>query len=189
MNFIQSAPRVAFAIATLLLFQCAGQSEAQGNASEIASLAPDSTPTNTPGSAPLTASPLPQGSPLSSGRHRQVPSSTSRPRTGGSSNDLFTDVALTDDQKTKIDQIHQDMKSKMDVVARDANSAEWQKGAMIEGLQRMERRQIFQVLTADQQAEVRKKVLAERTAEQKKQQDEKKKQMELMQKQGSGSGQ
>ena len=182
MNTIQSALRVAFAIATVLLFQCAGQSQAQRTTPEIASLGPDSTATNTQSNAPVAGSPLPLGSPLSSGRHRPVPSSAFRPRTAGNSDDLFTDVTLTDEQKAKIGQIHQDMKSKMDVVANDSNSAEWQKGAMIEGLQRMERRQIFGVLTPDQQAEVRKKVLAARTAEQKKQQDEKKKQMELMQK-------
>lgn len=182
MNTILSALRVAFAIATLLLFQCAGQSQAQRTISEMASLGPDSTPTNTQSNAPVAGSPLPLGSPLSSGRHRPVPSSTSRTRTGENPNDLFSDVTLTDEQKAKIGQIHQDMKSKMDVVAHDSNSAEGQKGAMIEGLQRMERRLIFGVLTPDQQAEVRKKVLAERTAEQKKQQDEKKKQVELMQK-------
>ena len=49
---------------------------------------------------------------------------------------------------------------------------------MIEGLQRMERRQIFQLLSPDQQAQVRSKVLAERAAEQKARQDAKQKQME-----------
>jgi hypothetical protein len=106
----------------------------------------------------------------------------SRPKKSTDFDDAFAGVKLTDDQKAQIDQIHQEMKTRMDTVTHDGGSAEWQKSAMIEGLQRMERRQLFQILTPDQQAEVRKKVLTARAAEQKERQDRKQKQMDLMQK-------
>lgn len=77
-------------------------------------------------------------------------------------------LTLTEDQKVKIDQIHQDMKSRMEIVAKDPAENADQKGAMLEGMARMERRQVFQVLTLEQQAEVRKKIRARRAAEQEK---------------------
>jgi hypothetical protein len=58
----------------------------------------------------------------------------------------------------------------MDVVAQDAGSAGWQKNAMLVGLQRMERRQVFQILSPEQQGQIREKALAERAAEQQKKQ-------------------
>jgi hypothetical protein len=84
--------------------------------------------------------------------------------------DALAGITLSDDQKAKIAQIHQDMKSRMDVVAQDAGSAGWQKNAMLEGLQRMERRQVFQILSPEQQGQIREKALAERAAEQQKKQ-------------------
>ena len=65
-----------------------------------------------------------------------------------------------------MDQIHQNMQPSMDAVVKDEKSTAEQKAAMLEGLQRMERRQIFKVLTPEQQIEVRKKILARRAAEQ-----------------------
>lgn len=112
-----------------------------------------------------------QTAPLDARRTRLVASRIpARPKKDGPA-DIFSGVNFSDDQKAQIDHIHQSMKSKMDAVSHDAGSADWQKTAMIEGLQRMERRQIFQLLTPDQQAEVRGKVLAERAAEQKARQD------------------
>ncbi len=77
-------------------------------------------------------------------------------------------LQFTDDQKAKIHQIHQDIKSRMDAVLKDDKLSPEQKGAMIQGYRHMERGQVYKVLTPEQQTEVRKKVLARRTAPQKK---------------------
>jgi hypothetical protein len=73
---------------------------------------------------------------------------------------------LTDAQKAKIDQIRQNMKARMDAVAKDEKENEDQKDAMLDGLQHMELRQVLQVLTPVQLSEVRKKVMIPRAAEQ-----------------------
>jgi hypothetical protein len=77
------------------------------------------------------------------------------------------DLGLTfsEDQNAKIAQIRQTMKSRMDVVVQDQQSSREMKQAMLEGLQRMERRQVFAVLTPEQKSEVRKKILVQRAAE------------------------
>jgi hypothetical protein len=75
-------------------------------------------------------------------------------------------LKYTDDQKTKIDEIHKNMKARMDVVVKDEASTGMQKQAMLEGLARVERRQVLQVLTPEQLEEVRRKALARRAAEQ-----------------------
>jgi len=74
-------------------------------------------------------------------------------------------LTLSEEQKAKIQQIRQDMKSRMDAVVKDNKLNSDQKGAMFTGFQRLERNQIFEVLTPEQQSEVRKKVLARRKAE------------------------
>jgi hypothetical protein len=99
-------------------------------------------------------------------RHTSTP--VSRSKKASSAEDPLDGITLTDDQKASIQRIHQDTKSRMDTVAQDAGSAGWQKSAMIEGLQRMERRQVFQTLTPQQQGQIREKALAERAAEQQK---------------------
>ena len=83
------------------------------------------------------------------------------------SEDIFAGLTLTDEQKAKVDQIHKDIISRMKIVAKDPAEDADQKGAMLEGLARMERNQIFQILTQEQQAEVRKKIAARREAEKK----------------------
>jgi Spy/CpxP family protein refolding chaperone len=64
------------------------------------------------------------------------------------------------------------MKGRMDNVVKDEKLIPEQKGAMLDGYRRMEYRQVFGVLTPEQQKEVREKVRARRAAEQ----EEKKKQ-------------
>ncbi len=73
-------------------------------------------------------------------------------------------VALTDDQKAKIDRIRQDLMDRMDWVIKDPTLHEDQKEALIDGLKRLGSRQIFQVLTPKQQSEVRAKILERRGA-------------------------
>jgi hypothetical protein len=80
--------------------------------------------------------------------------------------DDLAGLTLTDAQKAKIDQIRQNMKARMDAVAKDEKENEDQKDAMLDGLQHMELRQVLQVLTPVQLSEVRKKVMIRRAAEQ-----------------------
>ena len=79
---------------------------------------------------------------------------------------------LTDDQKAQIDKIHQSMKTRTDAVIKDEKLTPEQRDAMLAGYQRMERGQVFKLLTAEQQKEVRKRIRARHVAEQ----EEKKKQ-------------
>jgi len=78
--------------------------------------------------------------------------------------DDFAGLSFTDDQKVKIQQIRRDIASRMNAVVRDNKLSPDQKEAMLEGFQRMERTQVYQVLTPEQQSEVRKKILARRKA-------------------------
>jgi hypothetical protein len=88
--------------------------------------------------------------------------------------DVYAGLQFTDDQKAKISQIHQNMKSHMDAVTKDEKLNEDQKQAMLEGYRRMENGEIFKVLTPEQQEEVRKRVNALRAAKQKEEQQKKK---------------
>ena len=93
-----------------------------------------------------------------------------RPKTDTPPVDPFAGLQYTAEQQARIDQIHKDMKSRMDVVVKNETLSPEQKGAMLDGYQRMERAQVYKVLTSEQQLEVRKKILAERAAEQQRQQ-------------------
>lgn len=57
-------------------------------------------------------------------------------------------------------------KQRIDTVNKDENLTPEVKTAMLDGYQRIEMQELFRVLTPQQQAEVRKKVLARRAAEQ-----------------------
>jgi Spy/CpxP family protein refolding chaperone len=83
--------------------------------------------------------------------------------------DDFTGLKLTADQRAKIHQIDEDGKSRVAEVIKEARLSSERKGAMIEGIQHMERAQAYKLLTAEQQTEVRKRVLARRGAAQKEQ--------------------
>lgn len=97
-------------------------------------------------------------------------SPAARPKEDASQTDDFAGLKLTVEQKAKVDEIHQDMKSRLDVVAKDEKLNADQKTAMLEGYRRMENSQVFKVLTPEQQIQVRKRVLARRAAEQQRQQ-------------------
>jgi Spy/CpxP family protein refolding chaperone len=99
-------------------------------------------------------------------QHSPKPSHTVRPKNAASPEDDFAGLKLTGDQQEKIDKIHQDIKSRMDIVQKDEKLRPEQKGAMLEGYRRIERAQIYDVLTPDQRTEVRQRVRARRAAEQ-----------------------
>ena len=80
--------------------------------------------------------------------------------------DDFAGLTLTDDQKTKIIQIRQNAKLRREAVVKDERLTQDRKDRMLEVLQRIEISAIFKVLTPDQQAEVRKRMMARRGAEQ-----------------------
>lgn len=80
--------------------------------------------------------------------------------------DDFAGLALTDDQKTKIAQIRHNAELRREAVIKDENMGQSQKDTALQLLQRIETGKIFKVLTPDQQAEVRKRIVARRAAEQ-----------------------
>lgn len=100
----------------------------------------------------------PQGAPMS------LPA---RPHKLTEPADDFAGLKYTDDQQAKIRHIHQDIKASMDAVIKDKRLSPEQKGAMLRGYQHRERGEVYKVLTAEQQKEVRRRVLARREAAQK----------------------
>jgi hypothetical protein len=101
--------------------------------------------------------------------YSQTPSANSSAKknvdhTSAQPSELFAGINFTNDQKAKIDQIRQDIKHRMDVVAKDEKLNPDQKSSMLDGYWRMEQRQIFAELTPEQQREVRSK--AKHAAEQ-----------------------
>ena len=115
------------------------------------SAAPAGGPPPTIAAAPpraIAAPPAPQ----SSQRSRQV-------------TDIFAGLSYTDEQKAKINEIRQNTKAHMDVVIKDNKLDPDQKQAMLRGFQRLETNEIFEVLTPEQQKEVRKNLTKRRAAE------------------------
>lgn len=101
----------------------------------------------------------------------QLASPEARPKKESHPPDDFAGLTYTDEQKAKIDKIHQTAKQRMDTVKKDEKLSPEAKQAMLDGYQRIEIQELFQVLTPQQQAEVRKKAQARRTAEQQKKQN------------------
>jgi Spy/CpxP family protein refolding chaperone len=72
--------------------------------------------------------------------------------------DLLQGLTLADDQKAKIDQIREQTKSRLAAVATDKKLSPEAADAMLRGYQRMENGRILEVLTPEQQQEVRKRI-------------------------------
>jgi hypothetical protein len=77
---------------------------------------------------------------------------------------LLEGLTLTDDQQAKIDQIREDTKSRLAAVANDKKLSPEAANAMFQGLQRIENDKILEVLTLEQQQEVRRRLSAWRAA-------------------------
>jgi hypothetical protein len=111
----------------------------------------------------LSASPGPahaqRGSPVLMQTEHMV-SPAVRPLQDTRATDDFAGLKFTDDQKSKIDEVHQHMATRKDAVVKSDKLNAEQKEAMIAGLGRMERGQIVKLLTQEQQKEVLKKVRA-----------------------------
>lgn len=77
--------------------------------------------------------------------------------------DDFAGLKFTEEQSAKIDKIRATIKGRTDAVMKDDKLDQDQRTAFLQGLHRMENNEIYsQVLTREQQAAVRKKVLARR---------------------------
>lgn len=87
--------------------------------------------------------------------------------------DIFAGLQYTEDQKVKISKIHEDIKSREDAVIKDDKLNADQKGAFLQGFERMERSEIYKVLTPEQQAEVSKRMRELRQEAQKERQKKK----------------
>ena len=84
--------------------------------------------------------------------------------------DDFAGLTFTDDQKAKIAEIRQNAKLRREAVVKNERLTQGQKDVTLERLQSLESSEIFKVLAPDQQAEVRKRIMARHAAEQQPQQ-------------------
>ena len=78
--------------------------------------------------------------------------------------DLLEGLTLTDDQKAKIDQIREGTKSRLAAVTHDKKLSPEAANAFLVGYQRNENAKILEVLTPQQQQEVRKRIATWRAA-------------------------
>jgi Spy/CpxP family protein refolding chaperone len=95
----------------------------------------------------------------------QIPQTTSPPPRATKAQyptDIFAGLQYTEDQKAKIEKIRQDMNSRRDAVIKDSKLSPDQKDAFFQGFERMERREIYEVLTPEQKTEVGKRMAAQR---------------------------
>lgn len=83
-----------------------------------------------------------------------------RPMSDPRATDEFAGLKFTDEQKAKIDEIHQRTATRKDAVVKSEKLNADQKQAMVAGLGRMERGEIVKLLTPEQQKEVLKRVRA-----------------------------
>jgi len=72
--------------------------------------------------------------------------------------DLLEGLTLADDQKAKIDQIREETKSRMAAVTNDKKLSPEAADSMLRGYQRLENGRILEVLTLEQQQQVRKRI-------------------------------
>jgi Spy/CpxP family protein refolding chaperone len=89
--------------------------------------------------------------------------SASAPR-GKSAPDLLEGLTLTGDQKAKINQIREDTKSRLAAVTNDNKLSPEAANAFLVGYQRNENARILEVLTPEQQQQVRKRIATWRAA-------------------------
>lgn len=72
--------------------------------------------------------------------------------------DLLEGLTLADDQKAKIDQIREETKSRVAAVTNDKKLSPEAADSMLRGYQRLENGRILEVLTLEQQQQVRKRI-------------------------------
>jgi hypothetical protein len=89
-----------------------------------------------------------------------------QPKGGSLPQDDFAALNYTDDQKVEIDKIHREMEARKETVKKAPQLTADQKDAMILGYTRLERGEVFKVLSPAQQSQVRQRILARKAAEQ-----------------------
>jgi hypothetical protein len=72
--------------------------------------------------------------------------------------DLLEGLTLADDQKAKIDRIREETKSRVAAVINDKKLSPEAADSMLRGYQRLENGRILEVLTLEQQQQVRKRI-------------------------------
>jgi hypothetical protein len=107
-----------------------------------------------------------QSSPPSPAPTPRKTSPAARPKKNTPPPDDFAGFQYTDEQQARIDQIHQDVKSRRDAVVKDEKLTAEQRDAMLAGYQRMERSQVYKVLNSQQRKEVLRRIRARQAAEQ-----------------------
>jgi Spy/CpxP family protein refolding chaperone len=105
-----------------------------------------------------------QSSPLGAAPPPPMRSASAPPRNSTPPPDLLEGLTLTDDQQVKIDQIRKDTRSRLAAVANDKRLSPEATDAMLRGFQRIENGKIFEVLTPEQQREVRRRLSGWRAA-------------------------
>jgi len=96
-----------------------------------------------------------------------IRSAAAPPRNSTAPPDLLEGLTLTDDQQAKIYQIRDDTRSRIAAVTAAANDKKLSPeaaNAMLQGLQRIENGKILEVLTLEQQQEVRRRLSAWRAS-------------------------
>lgn len=100
----------------------------------------------------------------------EIPQTTSPPPRAAKAqrpSDIFAGLQYTEEQQAKIEKIRQDMNLRRDAVIKNDKLDPDQKNAFFQGFERMERSEIYEVLTPEQKTEVRKRLQAERQEAQK----------------------
>jgi len=100
------------------------------------------------------------------GLRQPVRSNPAQRRTYVSPSEFLAGLTLTDDQIAKIDQIREDTRTRLAAVTKDEKLGVEAKDAFLQGLQRIENGKIFEVLTPEQQVDVRKRMATLRAAAQ-----------------------
>jgi hypothetical protein len=103
---------------------------------------------------------LGQAIPAGAVRPTRTRPASAQPRNAVPPPDLLAGLTLTDDQTAKIDQIRAETKSRLAAVTDDDKLRPDVKDAMLGGFQRIENAKIFDVLTPEQQRDVRKRISA-----------------------------
>ena len=75
-------------------------------------------------------------------------------------------LKLTDDQKTKIAQIRQNAESRKEAIIKNDALTQDRKETILQRLHRMEKSEVFRVLTPDQQKELQKRIMDQRATAQ-----------------------
>jgi hypothetical protein len=163
MNRIRYAEKATIAAGFLFMFVAAAALDAQSSLLSTSSAATQGN-SAVPVPAPDSSRPL---IPMSAQQHALHTNMSMAPQTHSLSvEDELSTISLTDDQKAKINEISKDTKARIGSVARDEKETTDQKQAMIEGLQRIKLQQVYLALTPGQRTEFRKRILAQRAADQ-----------------------